>query len=268
MALIMLNRSKIIALLFTLLFRETYSQDDIQIKQTMNKLQLTGKVRLTKGYNISTKTVTTDKIENTATASLKDKIIKGDSIMCQDGKVPVCFPSPNLSKMPGNPKKQECCWDCQKGMTMRVVHHKRCRYLDFVRCVKGECDEAKGDTYCYNILPILCMSSLNLPKPNLDGSTKLIKAFKWSKSYLSLTEPIQGCAIKSQDHADEICKDRFGDGWKMVKNENKDFYSFFGHGDLEATPWVVDYLKWEENKRFWVASEFDNANCWSKQGGN
>ena len=185
---------------------------------------------------------------------------KPGSTPCNDGVYPVCYIPPDLSLVPGNPSTPPCCWTCNKGMTMKVIHHETCGYLDYIRCLDTGCNWSIGDTPCYLPLPILCFQKHNLPDP---GYSEISGCCRWLGGDLRLTEPIQGCALTSKAVADKMCADRFGCNWEMADYHTVDYDGMVGHGNVNATPWVVSYFSWVKYGRFWVAHTHDNANCWN-----
>lgn len=179
---------------------------------------------------------------------------------CSDGVYPVCWIPPNLSQVPGNPITPPCCWSCNRGMTMKVIYHETCKYIDYVRCSGTGCNWDIGDTPCYLPLPILCVQKHNLPDP---GYSEISGCCRWLGGDLRLTEPIQGCALHSKAVADKYCKDRFGCNWEMADYHTVDYDGMVGHGNLNATPWIIYYFSWIKYGKFWVAHAHDNANCWN-----
>lgn len=179
---------------------------------------------------------------------------------CGDGAMPVCFVPPDLSQVPGNPSTPPCCWACNKGMTMKLIHHETCKYIDYVRCSGTGCNWDIGDTPCYLPLPILCVQKHNLPDP---GYSEISGCCRWLGGDLRLTEPIQGCAITSKAVGDKFCAKRFGCNWVMGDYHTVDYDGMVGHGNIGVTPWVIYYFAWIKYGKFWVAHEHDNANCWN-----
>ena len=179
---------------------------------------------------------------------------------CKDCVPPVCWIRPPLDLVPGNPQWYDCCWTCNRGMTMKLIHHDDCGYLDYVRCNGTGCNWDIGDTPCYLPLPILCVNKHNLPNP---GYTEINGCCRWLGGDMRLTEPIQGCVLQSKEHADSICAARFGCGWEMADYHTVDYDGITGHGNIGVTPWVINYFSWNLYERFWVSHAHDNANCWN-----
>lgn len=182
------------------------------------------------------------------------------STPCNDGVYPVCWVPPDTSTMPIPPTNPPCCWKCNKGMTMKVIQHETCLYIDYVRCNGTGCNWSVGDTPCYLPLPVLCVQKHNLPDP---GFSEISGCCRWLGGDLRLTEPIQGCALTSKAAADKICAVRFGCGWEMADYHTVDYDGMVGHGNLNATPWVINYFSWLKFGKFWVAHTHNPANCWN-----
>ena len=178
---------------------------------------------------------------------------------CNDGVAPVCWIRPPLDLVPGTSQWYDCCWRCNRGMTMKLIHHKPMGNLDYVKCSGTGCNWQMGDTPCYLPLPILCIQKHNLPDPQ----SLFNNCCFWSGGTIRLTEPIQGCVLQSKAHADSICEDRFGCGWEMADYHSANYDNFYAHGNIGITPWVINYFAWGLYGRFWVAHHQHNAaHCW------
>lgn len=182
---------------------------------------------------------------------------------CGDKYEPVCYVQPDLSLVPGNPRHYPCCWKCNKGMTMKVLHHEDNGYLDYMPC-SGGCNWSTGDTLCFLPLPVLCVNKSGMFNPGYPPPPggPLIGC-DWLGGTIQATEPIQGCVLQSKAHGDEICAERFGSCWEMADYHSASYNGFVGIGDVENTPWVINYFSWALYGRFWVAHEdTPGANCW------
>lgn len=122
-------------------------------------------------------------------------------------------------------------------------------------------DPYVGDTLITESLPILCIKKDNLPKPDFvvshltgGGAARAT----WSGGYIGLTSPVQGITLTSRDIANSICRETFGEGFRMAE---------FHDGEGPSAAWDFWGKLLNPNltltDRFWVAISDQAANPWS-----
>ncbi len=147
---------------------------------------------------------------------------------------------------PGGPQ-------ARKGMTWGLDTHTPNLGTDRVACRAGgaDCDPYRGDTSCNEALPILCLRTDGSPNPGVPAGSKWLG---WAAGHLATTLPVQGSSLGSYPAANAICRDHFGEGWKMAQfhdGTSKRGWKFEAFGHVRA------------DTRFWVYIRDQKANCWN-----
>jgi hypothetical protein len=133
-----------------------------------------------------------------------------------------------------------------------------------------------GDTETSNLLPILCISKENLPKPsfivqNITPGGALRAS--WSGSKALFTEPIQGIVITSRNEGNRLCQ--LSAKKQLGINSNYSNYVMAEFHDGDQSGWAgwsfwVDMTDVYKNtysfdfltSKYWVAISDQQANPW------
>lgn len=133
-----------------------------------------------------------------------------------------------------------------------------------------------GDTETSNLLPILCISKENLPKPNFITQNitpgGALRA-SWSGAKALITEPIQGVKINSRAEGDRLCQ--LSAKKQLGINSNYSNYVMAEFHDGDQSGWAgwsfwVDMTDVYKNtygfdfitSKYWVAINDQQANPW------
>lgn len=157
----------------------------------------------------------------------------------------------SLEEVPDDPIDDQVFGDCgANGLTWRLQRHVEGFEVDLVGCWgNGDCDAYSGDTACSEERPLLCISPRNAPNPGVEAGFNP----GWTGADLALTQPIVGCAMTSLQAANELCRSRLGEGWRMAEfHDGGGGWSFYGFGGIET------------QQRFWVHIDDQPANCWDR----
>lgn len=154
----------------------------------------------------------------------------------------------------------------------------------------GSCDAYVGETSCRIALPLLCVKVDNSPRPNyavsaLNGTMMPSAYYQgWLGGHMAVTEPVFGTNLRTATTGDDLCKNEFGEGWRMAEFHDgkwingmaKNVYygdvanwkspspwpgaavqsggwAFYAYGNLPRTP----------TTRFWVKVNDQPSNCWN-----
>ncbi len=129
----------------------------------------------------------------------------------------------------------------RKGMTWAKTDHDPNFGTDLVGC--SDCRMEVGDVSCKVALPILCLKSENLPNPGV--STNFYTG--WAGGWIETTQPIRGDSLTSLSHANQICEQEIGTGYRMATGNDWNWYAYGNVND---------------QSRFWVYYGREPANCW------
>ena len=113
----------------------------------------------------------------------------------------------------------------------------------------------RGDTPCNQSLPLVCIQRTEAvpPPAHWDG---------WAFGSVKATLPVRGTELRSREHADNICVQAYGHGWRMAEFHNGNRGSAIG--------WISGHDFWAYGnlpvgERLWVAIEDQAANPWNSQ---
>lgn len=185
-----------------------------------------------------------------------------------------------------------------KGMTWGLQSsHDPSLGIDMVGCggvpaspaAAGICDPYVGDTSCKIALPLLCVKLDNSPRPNYTvtaGSGSMPAAYyqSWLGGHMAVTAPVFGTNLRAATTGDDLCKNEFGEGWRMAEFHDGKWisgmaknvyygdvtnwkssspwptavqsggYAFYGYGNLPRSP----------STRFWVKVIGQPSGCWDQ----
>ncbi|MGB1251526.1 MAG: fasciclin domain-containing protein [Candidatus Promineifilaceae bacterium] len=137
-----------------------------------------------------------------------------------------------------------------KGMTFVVLHQ-----FNGVTQVGADrrTNPYRGDSSCEQMHPLLCMNQDFRGAPSADYLEG------WSGSVVEATVPIPGTRLRSQEIADNICKNTFGHQYRLAEFHD-------GNAGLNIGPisgwkfWAYGAL--DAGTRFWVRINDQAANPW------
>ena len=167
-----------------------------------------------------------------------------------------------------------------KGMTWGKRYRDDQLGIEMVGCWDGQgvgCNAYRGDTDCGTSLPLLCV--------NIDGRTRppyrVRYASKddepyyggWLGGEMALTPPVRGVELASLEVANGICRERFGDGWKMAEHHDGRYRDGMDSLHLFGDDWTHSSAGnggWNcyaggnvpMGGRFWVTIDDQKASCW------
>ena len=113
-----------------------------------------------------------------------------------------------------------------------------------------------GDRSCPEVMPALCVNVGGFgPPANANG---IDYSIGWSGANIKATGPVSGESLSTREAANNLCKNSFGNGWRMAEfhdgslgTANTDGWEFWGYGDLQT------------GTRYWVAINDQHANPWN-----
>ena len=164
------------------------------------------------------------------------------------------------------------------GLTWVVRNHFCESGLNFVGC--SWCNPYKGDTWCWNEKPLLCIHKANDVRPDYPitgpGYAMPVEFYHgWSGGHIKATDPIRGCFIFSKKHADWICRRNFGNKWEMASHGDGKFMVGMGGSNLAYSDWnwsatydggwnFYAYGNFEaDDTRYWTYIHDQPGNCWN-----
>ncbi|PKN53778.1 MAG: hypothetical protein CVU55_01230 [Deltaproteobacteria bacterium HGW-Deltaproteobacteria-13] len=178
----------------------------------------------------------------------------------------------------------------KKGLTWGLVSHSDKLGIDRVGCygrphVDGSsdgpsCDPYQGDTSCAAALPILCLKTGNLPRPNYavtgTGHAMSVEYYNgWTGGHIKLTQPVRGDMLTSVEAANKICETALGDGYRMAEHHDGKYVTGMSENNYYGETWPPEnqllhggwhwyaYGNIQGDKRFWVyVNDQQQGNCW------
>ncbi len=116
---------------------------------------------------------------------------------------------------------------------------------------KAGCNSGSGNLTCDKILPMACVNSYG--RNPLPTGLPDAKSGSWTMGEIGFTEPIVGNSIKTADDGHSLCEQTFGDGWRMLNNQDgNSALSVTGIGTV-----VRGSLAWID------ISNNNSSNCWT-----
>ncbi len=180
--------------------------------------------------------------------------------------------------------------DVKSGLTWGVVSHNNNLGIDRVGCygrprIDGSqdgpaCDPYQGDTPCSQYLPILCVKTEGLPRPNYalmgKGHAMPVEYYNgWAGGHLGLTEVIRGSALTSIQVANVFCVAALGDGYRMAEHHDGKYVAGMNANNFYGETWPSPdqlssggwhwfaYGNLPGDSRFWVhINDQPRGNCW------
>lgn len=116
-----------------------------------------------------------------------------------------------------------------------------------------------GDTPISEDLPILCIKKAELVKPTFINPTQTPGGAwrqTWSGGYIGFTDPISGKELTSLSIANQICSNKFGDGYRMAEFHDGD-PSLWAGWDFWG-----ELISEIPSSRFWVSINDQSSNPW------
>ena len=172
----------------------------------------------------------------------------------------------------------------KRGLTWGRVEHDPSRGIDLVGCdgtpkPRGgnACNAYTGDTPCSRSLPILCIKKDGSPRPDYSVANRSHAEAKeyyagWAQGSIRLTPPIKGSDIEDLNHANSVCADNFGDGYRMAEHHDGRWVAGMDSNRYFASSWpkTTNEGGWNfwaygnvgHASRFWVHIRDQDANCW------
>lgn len=178
----------------------------------------------------------------------------------------------------------------KKGLTWGLVSHSDVFGIDRVGCygkphVDGSsdgpaCDPYQGDTSCAVELPILCLKTEGLPRPNYavpgKGHAMPVEYYNgWTGGHIKLTQPVRGDVLTSVEGANKRCEEEFGSGYRMAEHHDGMYVEGMDEKNYYGATWPAvsrlmrggwhwyAYGNITGDKRFWVhINDQPRGNCW------
>ena len=119
---------------------------------------------------------------------------------------------------------------------------------------KNSCNPYEGDTSCRAALPVLCLNSSAIAKPDAANGGPPVG---WTAATLGATAPVMGAILQSRPIADARCEKELGAGWRMADFHAGGGWSFSGRPGSGLLP--------DNSTRYWVAINDQAANCWDSK---
>jgi hypothetical protein len=118
----------------------------------------------------------------------------------------------------------------------------------------GGCNPYQGDTVCSAVLPILCVrkAEANAPAPSREERARLDGAID---ARVALTKALSGTRLSTRDAGTAICISELGADWRMAQHHDGNSWRFAARAQNRGA---------FSGKRFWVAINDQQGNCWSK----
>jgi hypothetical protein len=176
----------------------------------------------------------------------------------------------------------------RKGMTWGKLARFLLGNLEWLGCngqplIDGKlyCDAIRGDTSCAETRPLLCIEDIAAPRPaytvpeSPGGDLNKEYYAGWSGGRAATTVPVVGTALTSRDRANQICRDIFGNSWRLAEFHDGWWISGMSADTYVNATWSYSSASsggWSffsrvenpipETTRYWVAIDDQTANCW------